>query len=71
MKLMDVKPEGAVMLPALFTKRQVAEWAGCSQRQIELLTANDKFPKPIRLGSHPRWRRSDLLNWLDSQGGAR
>ena len=54
-------------LPALATKKQTAAWCGCSTRQIELLTADGKFPAPIRLGSHPRWRRSDLLAWLESQ----
>ncbi len=60
-------------LSELNTKRETAIWAKCSQRQIELLVAAGKFPQPIRLGTHPRWRRSDLLNWLESQsaGGDR
>ena len=59
-------------LPPLATKKETAAWCGCSTRQIELLAADGKFPQPIRLGTHPRWRRSDLLNWLESQasGGA-
>jgi len=54
-------------LPPLATKKQTAAWCGCSARQIELLCQAGKFPQPIRLGTHPRWRRSDLLNWLESQ----
>jgi predicted DNA-binding transcriptional regulator AlpA len=54
-------------LKALSNKKETASWCGCSTRQIELLTADGKFPAPIRLGTHPRWRRSDLLNWLEAQ----
>ena len=54
-------------LKDLNNKKGTAAWGGCSTRQIELLVAAGKFPAPIRLGSHPRWRRSDLLNWLEAQ----
>ena len=54
-------------LKDLNNKKGTAAWCGCSTRQIELLTADGKFPQPIRLGTHPRWRRSDLLNWLEAQ----
>lgn len=51
----------------LNTKKQVAEWARCSTRNIELQVKSNKFPKPIRLGSSPRWRRSDLEKWMNEQ----
>ena len=54
-------------MPALATKKETAKWAGCTERNIELLVAAGKFPAPIRLGTRPRWRRSDLLQWLESQ----
>jgi len=54
-------------LPGLATKKQVANWAGCSTRQIELQVHANNFPRPIRLGLAPRWRRSDLLRWLKQQ----
>ena len=54
-------------LKPLTNKKGTAAWCDCSTRQIELLVAAGKFPPPIRLGTHPRWRRSDLLNWLDAQ----
>ena len=60
-------------LPALATKKQVAAWCGCSTRQIEKQVDAGKFPAPpVRLGTHPRWTRSSLLNWLEAQaeGGA-
>jgi len=54
-------------LPALATKKQTAKWVGVSTRQVELQVHAGTFPKPIRIGQAPRWRRSDLLNWLDEQ----
>lgn len=54
-------------LDALATKKAVANWAKTTTRNIELLVAAGKFPAPIRLGTRPRWRRSDLLQWLESQ----
>jgi predicted DNA-binding transcriptional regulator AlpA len=59
-------------LPDWMTKRQVSEWLQCSQRQVELLTAKGRLPKPIYLGeSSPRWRRDELLASLgQTEGGA-
>lgn len=54
-------------LPPLSKKKGVAKWADTSTRNIELQVAANKFPQPIRIGHAPRWRRSDLLAWLDSQ----
>ncbi|MEQ9406200.1 MAG: hypothetical protein RIK87_00680 [Fuerstiella sp.] len=56
-------------LPPLSKKRQVAEWRQISTRKVELDVKAGEFPPPIRVGSgrHPRWRRSDLLAWLESQ----
>lgn len=56
--------------PELMTKKQVAEFLQCSQRQVELLTAKGRLPKPIYLGeSSPRWRRAELLASLEQQEG--
>jgi predicted DNA-binding transcriptional regulator AlpA len=64
--------EGDVQeMPALSTKLQVAgpNFANCSTRHIEKMVVDGRFPAPIYLGSHPRWRRSDLLKWLNDQAG--
>jgi len=56
--------------PDWMTKKQVADWLQCSQRQVELLTAKGRLPKPIYLGeSSPRWRRAELLASLEQQEG--
>lgn len=54
-------------LPALCTKKEVAKWLNTSTRNVELQVAANKFPKPIRLGRHPRWRKSDLFRWMEDQ----
>lgn len=54
--------------PEFLTKRQVAEMLQCSTRQVEILTSKGRLAKPIYLGERsPRWRRSELLAWLDAQ----
>ena len=59
-------PSDVAELPPLATKKQVAAWRQVSTRKIELDVNADAFPQPIRCGG-PRWRRSDLLNWLNDQ----
>ena len=54
-------------LPPLATKKQVADWVGVSTRQIELLLKAGAFTDPIRIGARRKWRRSDLLVWLNKQ----
>ena len=54
-------------LPELMTKRQVAEYLQCSQRQVELLTNKGRIAAPIYLGSSsPRWKKADLLASLEA-----
>ena len=58
--------------PELMTKKQVAEFLQCSQRQVELLTAKGRICKPVYLGqSSPRWKRSELLASLEASQEAR
>jgi excisionase family DNA binding protein len=54
--------------PELLTKSDVAKLIQVSGRQVELLVKAGRLPAPIRLGTHPRWRRAALLAWLDAVG---
>ncbi len=50
----------------MMTKKDMAAFWKCSLRQIELMAAARRIPKPIYLGtSSPRWRRSELLAFID------
>lgn len=54
--------------PELMTKKQVAEFLQCSQRQVELLTNKGRLPKPVYLGeSSPRWKRDEILTSLETK----
>ena len=58
--------ENATLVPELMKKRDVAAFCQCSQRQVEILTAKGRLPKPIYLGENsPRWKRAELLKHLD------
>ena len=37
---------------------------GCSTRHVYRLSDADRMPRPFRLGSLVRWRRSDLTRWI-------
>ena len=56
----------------LLDKREVAEAFGCSTRHLDRLAKDGLIPPPIRIGHLVRWRRTDLLAWLDrnAEGGA-
>ena len=52
----------------LLTKTETGAFYKCSLRQVELLSAAGRIPKPIYLGTaSPRWRRSELMAHLDAQ----
>ena len=53
-------------LDEMMTKKDMAKFWKCSLRQIELMAAAGRIPKPIYLGtSSPRWRRSELMAFID------
>ena len=64
-----INPEIDVQnLPPLSNFKQAAEWVGTTDRHIANEVKAGRFPKPIYAGKRsPRFRRSDLLNWLDQQ----
>jgi predicted DNA-binding transcriptional regulator AlpA len=58
-------------LPALPTYKQTASWASCTERHLQNLVKAEQFPSPIYVGKRsPRFRRSDLLEFLENQAGA-
>jgi len=66
--------ENATLVPEILRKRDVAAICQCSQRQVEILTAKGRLPRPFYLGENsPRWRRTELMAFLDglaAEGGA-
>lgn len=57
---------GPVVSPELLGVNAVAALlGGCSKRHIYRLADASLMPRPIKLGSLVRWRRSELVNWID------
>lgn len=55
----------------MMTKKDMAAFWKCSLRQIELMAAAGRLPKPIYLGtSSPRWRRSELMAFIERLAAA-
>jgi excisionase family DNA binding protein len=38
---------------------------GCSTRHIYRLSDAGRMPRPIRLGSLVRWRRAEVMSWIE------
>ena len=53
-------------IPSLSTMAEICDWAGISRPEMERLVHKIQFPEPVFVGEYPRWRRSELLNWLKS-----
>lgn len=54
--------EQAVLLDV----QAVAQMLGCSPRHCYRLADGGRMPRPIKLGALVRWRRQQLLDWLDA-----
>ena len=56
-------------LAELLDVKAVAELLGCSPRTVYRLADADRMPRPVKLGALVRWRRGEILDWID--GGCR
>jgi len=43
----------------------VAQLLGCSGRHVYRLSDAGRMPRPIKLGQLVRWRRGELLDWIN------
>lgn len=50
----------------LLDVRGVAALLSCSTRHVRRLADAGRLPRPVRLGALVRWRRADLVAWLDA-----
>lgn len=56
------KPEKIV--PILYTTREAAAFCMISESNWYKLNRNGHVPKPVRIGTMYRWRKSDLVEWV-------
>lgn len=60
-------PADSTAPPTLLDVRAVAQLLGnCSTRHVYRLADAGRMPVPIRIGALVRWRRQELLAWLDA-----
>ena len=58
--------------PELWTARDLAKAMRLGVRSVWKLLAAERLPEPLRLGGRMvRWRRSEILDWLDAGCPAR
>lgn len=49
--------------------QEVAEMIGCSGRNVHYLRKSGRMPKPIKIGRLARWKRTDMVAWIDGGCG--
>ena len=50
----------------LLNAKEVSALLGVSRTTLHRLVSANKFPKPLRVGLRAsRWRRSQVLEWMD------
>jgi excisionase family DNA binding protein len=62
----SIVPPDLAALAALLDVQEVAALINCSARHVYRLSDSGRMPPPVRLGSLVRWRRQQLLDWLDA-----
>ncbi len=50
--------------PPLLNKAETANFIRCSIRHVEHMTKKGLMPVPVRLGTAPRYRRDELMQWI-------
>ena len=51
----------------LWDLKKVGEVLGMGRSSIYTAMKSDGLPKPIKLGRSSKWRKSEILNWIDSR----
>jgi predicted DNA-binding transcriptional regulator AlpA len=49
----------------MVTKAEVATQLGISERKLEMMVKECRFPPPIRLGKQAKWSRSNVERWQE------
>lgn len=52
--------------PLLLDARAAAALLGISRAHFFKLYSSDRTPRPVRLGRSVRWRREELVAWLEA-----
>ncbi|MCA9231911.1 MAG: helix-turn-helix domain-containing protein [Planctomycetales bacterium] len=62
----EVSSEKFANAPLMMTADELANTLQISKRQVWRLKAKGAIPKPVKIGTSVRWKRSDILEWIDA-----
>ena len=51
--------------PELWTVRRVAQALGCAERTVWRMRDSGRMPLAIKLGGSVKWRRKEILSWIE------
>jgi predicted DNA-binding transcriptional regulator AlpA len=51
----------------LVNAEQLSEWLGLTMASIRTRLSRGQLPKPVRLNRRPRWRVSDIQEFIDKR----
>jgi excisionase family DNA binding protein len=64
-RLNSASPESLAAAPMMMTADEIADCLQVSTRTIWRLKAKGDLPKSVNVGRAVRWRRSDILAWIE------
>lgn len=50
----------------LFNTKEVMRLTGLSRSYLYKLMDENKFPKPLKIGSHNAWKLEQIEQWIES-----
>ena len=63
------EPQPVVNAELLDVRAVARLLGGCSTRHVHRLADSGRMPRPLRLGALVRWRRAEVMSWIE--GGCR
>lgn len=57
--------EAAMVERELLTVGDVAKMLRVSSRSVWRMKSRGEIPEPVRLGGNVRWRKGDILKWIE------
>lgn len=64
--MLDSTKSAPETVAELLDAASVAELCGCSVRTVRRLADSGRMPRPVKLGSLIRWRRTEVMDWIES-----
>ena len=55
------------VLPDLMTRQQAADYLGVTPQALSQMNVRGQGPRFVRIGRSVRYRRDDLLDWIESR----